>query len=115
MVCLTLLLSLTLHYHSYMQYHIDHCDPTQGETYRLAKEFGQQLLDNCREALQENPLYKDGELSVSRNAGVERSLTEALYSDFPHGPLDIDLRQGRYHLRRGCSRECPQARTIRAR
>ena len=24
----------------YMQYHIDHCDPSKGETYKLAKEFG---------------------------------------------------------------------------
>lgn len=44
----------------YMQYHIDNCDETKGETYRLAKELGQQLLDNCREALGQNPLYKDG-------------------------------------------------------
>jgi fatty acid synthase subunit alpha len=43
-----------------MQYHIDQCDESKGETYRLAKELGQQLLENCREALAENPLYKDG-------------------------------------------------------
>lgn len=47
-----------------MQYHIDHCDESKGETYRLAKELGQQLLDNCREALKENPLYKDGRLHL---------------------------------------------------
>ena len=44
----------------YMQYHIDICDPTRGENYRLAKEFGQQLIDNCREAVGQAPLYKDG-------------------------------------------------------
>jgi fatty acid synthase subunit alpha len=44
-----------------MQYHIDQCDESKGETYRLAKELGQQLLENCREALAENPLYKDGQ------------------------------------------------------
>jgi fatty acid synthase subunit alpha len=43
-----------------MQYHIDKCLPEKGETYRLAKEFGQQLIDNCKEALKENPVYKDG-------------------------------------------------------
>ena len=60
---------------SYMQYHIDHCDESKGETYRLAKEFGQQLLDNCREALQENPLYKDGE-SIARPDKRTPSLIE---------------------------------------
>jgi fatty acid synthase subunit alpha, fungi type/fatty acid synthase subunit beta, fungi type len=44
----------------YMQYHINSCDPTRGETYRLAKEFGQQLIQNCREAVGQPPLYKDG-------------------------------------------------------
>jgi len=43
----------------YMQYHINTCDPTRGETYQLAKEFGQQLIDNCREAVGQPPLYKD--------------------------------------------------------
>lgn len=46
----------------YMQYHIDTCDEARGETYRLAKEFGQQLIDNCREAVGQPPLYKDGVL-----------------------------------------------------
>jgi hypothetical protein len=44
----------------YMQYYIDRCDPDRGETYKLGKEFGQQLIDNCREALGQPPLYKDG-------------------------------------------------------
>ena len=50
----------------YMQYHINICDPTRGETYRLAKEFGQQLIENCREAVGQPPLYKDGTPSVRR-------------------------------------------------
>ena len=49
----------------YMQYHINTCDDTRGETYRLAKEFGQQLIDNCREAVGQPPLYKDGGSSFS--------------------------------------------------
>ena len=44
----------------YMQYHVDHCLPEKGPTYKLAKEFGQQLIDNCREVLGQPPLYKDG-------------------------------------------------------
>jgi len=43
----------------YMQYHIDHCPAERGETYELAKELGQQLIDNCKDVLREPPAYKD--------------------------------------------------------
>lgn len=43
----------------YMQYYLDHTDAGKGETYRLAKEFGQMLLSNCREAVGTAPLYRD--------------------------------------------------------
>ena len=49
----------------YWQYVIDHCDPTKGETYKLAKEFGQQLIDNAREVIGTPPVYKDGRLDSS--------------------------------------------------
>ncbi|KAI0635636.1 fatty acid synthase [Trametes polyzona] len=44
---------------TYMQYYIDQCDPNRGETYKLAKQFGQQLIDNCKEVVSQPPLYKD--------------------------------------------------------
>ncbi|KDQ57051.1 hypothetical protein JAAARDRAFT_35647 [Jaapia argillacea MUCL 33604] len=44
---------------TYMQYYIDRCDASRGETYQLAKQFGQQLIDNCKEVIGEPPLYKD--------------------------------------------------------
>lgn len=50
---------------TYMQYYIDQCDPSRGETYKLAKQFGQQLIDNCREVVSQPPLYKDGTLCFS--------------------------------------------------
>lgn len=67
-----------------MQYHIDKCLPEKGETYKLAKEFGQQLIDNCKEALKENPVYKDGKSRLLR--GIT-SVTDV--SRFPqsHSPL----------------------------
>ncbi|KAI5122922.1 hypothetical protein M0805_007600 [Coniferiporia weirii] len=43
----------------YMQYHIDKVDPERGPTYKLAKQFGQQLIDNCSLAVNHGPLYKD--------------------------------------------------------
>lgn len=45
---------------TYMQYHIDRCDPSKGDTYALAKQFAQQLIDNTREVLGQPPVYKDG-------------------------------------------------------
>ena len=46
----------------FMQYHINQCDALKGETYRLAKEFGQKLIDNTREVIGKPPMYKDGAL-----------------------------------------------------
>ena len=43
----------------FMQYHMDTCPTDRGETYKLAKELGQQLIANCKEVLGESPVYKD--------------------------------------------------------
>ncbi|KAF7292917.1 Fatty acid synthase subunit alpha [Mycena indigotica] len=42
---------------AYMQYNIGQMDPTKGETYALAKKPGQQLIDNVREVIGEDPFY----------------------------------------------------------
>ena len=43
----------------FMQYHIDNCPTERGETYKLAKELGEQLIENCKDVLGEAPVYKD--------------------------------------------------------
>ncbi|KAL4868936.1 hypothetical protein BDV12DRAFT_168631 [Aspergillus spectabilis] len=43
----------------FMQYHIDNCPTERGETYQLAKELGEQLIENCKEVLGISPVYKD--------------------------------------------------------
>ncbi|AEO70741.1 uncharacterized protein THITE_2122453 [Thermothielavioides terrestris NRRL 8126] len=43
----------------FMQYHIDNCPTERGETYKLAKELGATLLENCKEVLTADPVYKD--------------------------------------------------------
>ncbi|KAK6459259.1 fatty acid synthase subunit alpha [Scheffersomyces xylosifermentans] len=43
----------------FMQYHIDHCPEYKGETYKLAKKLGQQLIDNCKQVTSVDPVYKD--------------------------------------------------------
>jgi fatty acid synthase subunit alpha len=43
----------------FMQYHIDHCPTERGETYGLAKELAEQLFENCKDVIDEAPVYKD--------------------------------------------------------
>ena len=43
----------------FMQYHIDNCPTERGETYQLARELGEQLIENCREFINEAPVYKN--------------------------------------------------------
>ncbi|KAI9818699.1 MAG: 3-oxoacyl-[acyl-carrier-protein] synthase [Thelocarpon impressellum] len=43
----------------FMQYHIDNCPTERGETYHLAKELGEQLIENCKEVLGVAPVFKD--------------------------------------------------------
>ncbi|KAM3582650.1 fatty acid synthase alpha subunit Lsd1 [Umbelopsis sp. WA50703] len=43
----------------YMRYNVEKCAADKGETYRLAKEFGQALIENCAEVLSLSPVYKD--------------------------------------------------------
>lgn len=67
---------------TYMQYHIGNCDPTRGETYKLAKEFGQRLLDNCREAVGHPPLYKDVNFPTGPSVEVTPQ-GDIVYSEVP--------------------------------
>ncbi|KAG0241381.1 3-oxoacyl-[acyl-carrier-protein] synthase [Mortierella sp. GBA43] len=43
----------------FMVYHIDNTASDRGKTYALAKEFGNMLIQNCREVLEASPVYKD--------------------------------------------------------
>ncbi|OAA56954.1 fatty acid synthase alpha subunit [Niveomyces insectorum RCEF 264] len=43
----------------FMQYHIDNCPTERGETYKLAKELGAQLIENCKDVLNVPPVFKD--------------------------------------------------------
>ncbi|KAA1467738.1 fatty acid synthase [Dentipellis sp. KUC8613] len=65
---------------TYMQYVIDQVDPARGETYALAKKFGQQLIDNCREVVGEPPLYKDVTFPTAPHTEVNEK-GEIIYSE----------------------------------
>lgn len=43
----------------FMEYHISHTDENQGENYKLVKQLGQQLIENCKHVLDMDPVYKD--------------------------------------------------------
>ncbi|RMZ81472.1 hypothetical protein DV738_g2274, partial [Chaetothyriales sp. CBS 135597] len=55
----------------YMQYHIDNCPTERGETYQLAKELGEQLIENCKDVLNEAPVYKDVALPTGPQTTVD--------------------------------------------
>jgi hypothetical protein len=44
-----------------MEFMVNRCDPSKGETYATGKKLGQELLDNCRGVVGQLLLYKDGE------------------------------------------------------
>lgn len=53
--------------------YINAVDPSLGPTYELAKEFGQQLIDNCREALNEPATYKEVHAPTAPQTEVDSS------------------------------------------
>ncbi|KAJ5377906.1 Fatty acid synthase subunit alpha [Penicillium cataractarum] len=55
----------------FMQYHIDNCPTERGETYQLAKELGQQLIDNCKEVMDVAPVYKDVAVPTGPQTSVD--------------------------------------------
>ncbi|KAF2097561.1 fatty acid synthase-like protein [Rhizodiscina lignyota] len=55
----------------FMQYHIDHCPTERGETYELAKELGQQLIENCKDVLEEAPVFKDVSIPTAPSMEID--------------------------------------------
>lgn len=55
----------------FMQYHMDNCPTERGETYQLAKELGQQLIENCKDVLGQPPVYKDVGIPTGPHTNVD--------------------------------------------
>ncbi|EKG20613.1 Beta-ketoacyl synthase [Macrophomina phaseolina MS6] len=55
----------------FMQYHIDHCPTERGETYELAKQLGQQLIENCQDVLNTAPVYKDVAMPTAPSLNID--------------------------------------------
>ncbi|CCK69841.1 trifunctional fatty acid synthase subunit FAS2 KNAG_0D00890 [Huiozyma naganishii CBS 8797] len=43
----------------FMEYHIKNTDTSQGENYQLAKSLGEQLIENCKEVINVDPVFRD--------------------------------------------------------
>ncbi|CAZ80158.1 unnamed protein product [Tuber melanosporum] len=66
----------------FMQYHIDNCPAERGETYRLAKDLGYQLIANCQEVLGTAPVYKDVQYPTAPQTTIDAK-GNMKYSEVP--------------------------------
>ncbi|KAF5093435.1 hypothetical protein D0Z03_002420 [Geotrichum reessii] len=57
--CISLMNRANPTFIDFIQYRVDHVPTERGPTYKLAHELSLQLLENCKEALKEDPVYKD--------------------------------------------------------
>jgi fatty acid synthase subunit alpha len=70
----------------FMQYHIDHCPAERGETYELAKQLGQQLIENCKDVLNENPVFKDVSVPTAPHLDID-ARGNMNYSEVPRASV----------------------------
>ncbi|KAF2841121.1 hypothetical protein M501DRAFT_928943 [Patellaria atrata CBS 101060] len=66
----------------FMQYHIDHCPTERGETYELAKYLAEQLIENCRDVLNEAPVYKDVAIPTAPTLEID-ARGNMIYAEMP--------------------------------
>ncbi|OXG24315.1 fatty acid synthase subunit alpha [Cryptococcus neoformans Ze90-1] len=64
----------------YMKYHIDNADPSKGPTFKKIKEFGQILLDNCKEVVDKPPVYRDVALPTAPHTEISAK-GDIIYSE----------------------------------
>jgi fatty acid synthase subunit alpha, fungi type len=55
----------------FMHYHMDNCPTERGETYKLVKELGQRLIENCKDVLNIAPHYKDVAVPTGPRTSVD--------------------------------------------
>ncbi|KAF9062802.1 hypothetical protein BDP27DRAFT_1368514 [Rhodocollybia butyracea] len=84
---------------AFMQYNIDHCDPSKGDTYKLAKEFGQQLIDNTRQVLGQPPVYKDVTFPTAPHTEVT-SKGDIVYSEVMRENVRSDTVSGSVNIQK---------------
>ena len=70
----------------FMQYHIDNTPTERGETYQLAKELGQQLIENCKEVLGTSPVYKDVSIPTAPHTTID-ARGNLVYEEVPRASV----------------------------
>lgn len=54
----------------FMEYHVSHTDVSKGENYQLVKSLGEQLIENCKQVLNVDPVYRD----IAKPTGPKTSI-----------------------------------------
>ena len=70
----------------YMQYHINQVDPSKGETYQLAKQFSQQLIESTQEVIGQQSMYKDGKFTLFSSCYIFTYTLQSFSVSFPTTP-----------------------------
>ncbi|CCE64391.1 hypothetical protein TPHA_0H01860 [Tetrapisispora phaffii CBS 4417] len=66
----------------FMEYHVSNTNETKGENYQMVKNLGYQLIENCKEVIKMDPVYKD----ISKPTGPKTSIDKngnITYSEEP--------------------------------
>ena len=57
--CISVMNRSTMTVLEFMEFYMNQCPENKGETYKLAKELGTQLIENCKEVMNSSPVAKD--------------------------------------------------------
>ncbi|CAD6648543.1 HN1_G0022040.mRNA.1.CDS.1 [Saccharomyces cerevisiae] len=66
----------------FMEYHISNTDETKGENYQLVKTLGEQLIENCKQVLDVDPVYKDVAKPTGPKTAIDKN-GNITYSEEP--------------------------------
>lgn len=65
-----------------MQFRVDSCTRSTGDSYQRAQRFEQQLLEKCQDALEDEPVYKDTSVPTRPQTKIDKNGTIA-YTEVP--------------------------------
>lgn len=66
----------------FMEYHVANTDPLKGENYQMVKTLGEQLIENCKQVIEMDPVYKDISMPTGPKTVIDKNGNIA-YSEEP--------------------------------